>query len=157
MDNRIDHELFQSATASRLLNDAISQDQIALCREQTNVGDEITFTDSDGNSINGAVIAKFPHIFFMDNGHNYTWIQYLIGNPFLKHRLKKELDRISERRLYDKQDRLYIRAPFMLIGDIVATSSHRKNGNYSGRSKSYYRTNLSLDDLDRLRKVMRGI
>lgn len=98
-----------SATTQRLLNDAISLEQIEMCKNRTSVGDVITFTDDDQNSINGVVTKKYPHIFFMDNGRNYTWVQYLIGNPTLKKELKNELDLIGERKFYEENDQLYIK------------------------------------------------
>jgi len=142
---------------SQLLNQAISLDQIGLCRAETHVGDEITFTDDEGNSINGIVTAIYPHIFFMDNGRSFTWVQYLIGNPFLKHRLKRELDEVSERKFYDKQDsrdRNYIKSRSHFED---GTFSPKRNSGRSHRGKAYFRSTLSIDEIDKLRKVMKGI
>jgi len=33
-------------------------------------------------TISGVVVAKYPHTFLLDNGHAYTWNQYLIGYKY---------------------------------------------------------------------------
>lgn len=134
-----------SVTTQRLLNEGISLGQIELCKNSTSVGDVITFTDDDQNSINGVVTKKYPHIFFMDNGRNYTWVQYLMGNPALKKELKSQLDLIGERHFYEENDRLYLKGR---KGFGLECPRYRRK-----HDTPYVLTNLSPEALNKLRRI----
>jgi len=140
---------------SKLINEAISFDQIATVRQRTHVGDEIIFTDDEGHSINGTVTAVYTNIFFLDNGRNYTWVQYLMGNSFLRHNIKRELDRFSEKKHYKKHERSFFNYGRTGLREHVQESP--KHHKYVNRSKTHIRTTLSLDEIDKLRKVMKGL
>lgn len=150
-----EYRLRRGETNSKLISEAISQEQIATVRSRTHVGDEIIFTDDEGHSINGTVTAVYTNIFFLDNGRNYTWVQYLMGNSFLRHNIKRELDHFCEKKLYAKHEKSFFNYGRKGYHEHVQESP--KHHKYVNRGKTHVRTTLSMDELDKLRKVMKGI
>lgn len=82
-------------TYKRMMEQAVRKEEIDLCRDMTEIGEDITFVifyeKGSGLSdviIKGTVVKKYPHIFLLSDGRSYSWVQYVIGNAKVHDNLK---------------------------------------------------------------------
>ena len=69
------------ARASRLdVDHLLSRTQIEIVKSSVNKGDYIKFQNGE-EKIEGIVSKKYEHIFMLDNGRTYSWIDYITGSP----------------------------------------------------------------------------
>lgn len=74
-------EAIVGARASRLdVDHFISRKQIEIVKSNVHKGDYISFQHEE-EKIEGTVTKKYEHIFMLDNGRTYSWIDYITGSP----------------------------------------------------------------------------
>ena len=58
-------------------------DEAFELRDNTEVGEIIKFKcdkwDDSGKTITGEILAKYPRVFVLSDGHVYSWVDYLLG------------------------------------------------------------------------------
>lgn len=62
--------------------------QIGILRDITNIGDWVYF-QKDDQKIEGQIAKKYEHIFLLEDGRTFSWIDYVIGSSTAKEYLKK--------------------------------------------------------------------
>ena len=97
---------FVKSSAEKRLHEAISQFQIDYVRKVMAIGDFVTFKirsnyfGGDTEEIGGTVKAKSEHVFVLENGHSYRYVDYILGNQYVYHKSKRIEDQVSARTFY---------------------------------------------------------
>lgn len=74
------------------MNQVLLVKQIKFLRDITFIGEEIEFNNEyfktnipdESNIVRGCVTAKYPNIFYLEDGRCFTWVDYILGNPIIK-------------------------------------------------------------------------
>lgn len=65
----------------------ISFEQIDIVKQKTDIGDEISFL-KDEEHIEGIVSKKYRHIFMLEDGRTFRWIDYITGSSKILYDLR---------------------------------------------------------------------
>jgi len=69
--------------------------EIERLRDEIKIGETLKFWSDryyevglsgeigDSRIVEGKVIAKYPHVFVLEDGHTYTWVDYILGRQKL--------------------------------------------------------------------------
>ena len=107
---------FVKSSAEKRLHEAISQFQIDYVRKVMAIGDFVTFKirsnyfGGDTEEIGGTVKAKSEYVFVLENGHSYSYIDYILGNEYVYRESKRIEDQVSARTFYYTDEKEKIRS-----------------------------------------------
>lgn len=65
----------------------LSEEQIEIVKNCTRKGDAISFLKGE-DKIEGVVDKTYKHLFTLEDGRSFTWIEYIIGSVEILHYLK---------------------------------------------------------------------
>ena len=80
-----------TATGEKERDGGYHIEEIKALRDETKIGETIKFRSNryyeiaisglvgKPRVIEGKVIAKYPHVFELDNGETHTWVDYIMG------------------------------------------------------------------------------
>ena len=69
-------------------NGLISKAQIEVIRAETCKGDKVSFHRGE-NLIEGVVDKTYEFLFTLKDGRSFTWIEYILGSPSIRKRIKE--------------------------------------------------------------------
>ena len=70
------------------INHLLSRDQIEIVKDCTRKGDVISFQKGE-EIIEGTVKKTFDHIFLLEDGRSFTFVDYILGSPSIINYLRR--------------------------------------------------------------------
>lgn len=136
--------------------EGITFEQIRLCKERTNVGDDIQFEkDIYCNQIPikiyGTVKKKYKHLFLLEDGRSFTWVEYLVGNPRLAKELRNQIDYEAKQGYSYTDPTIYITCKGPFIQGRV-----NKRGIIENRSSDLF-SKFTMDQLSKIRNEIKRV